>query len=205
MVRLWRKLVLVRFLSRTQLSVSWYILSCARWAKWPPGFLSVLDLLDTQLVSVILPSVLLLDGHTGSSTPPPPRPLTGLPLTPPLRYIIVTPNQLTAASIVVSYWVDRDRINPGVFITIFLVAILIINYFGIKAFGEIEFWLSTFKVVTIIGLILLSLILALGGGPDKDRKGFRYWKSPGAFKPYEPYTGSTGYPPPPSLPPARIV
>ena len=137
--------------------------------------------------------------------PPPPRPLTGLPLTPPLRYIIVTPNQLTAASIVVSYWVDRDRINPGVFITIFLVAILIINYFGIKAFGEIEFWLSTFKVVTIIGLILLSLILALGGGPDKDRKGFRYWKSPGAFKPYEPYTGSTGYPPPPSLPPARIV
>lgn len=78
------------------------------------------------------------------------------------------------------------------FITIFLIAILIINYFGIKAFGEIEFWLSTFKVVTILGLILLSLILALGGGPDKDRKGFRYWKSPGAFKPYSPYEGSTG-------------
>jgi len=34
------------------------------------------------------------------------------------------------------------------------------------------------------GLIILCLILALGGGPDHDRKGFRYWKSPGAFKPY---------------------
>lgn len=30
----------------------------------------------------------------------------------------------------------------------------------------------------------MSLVLALGGGPDRDRKGFRYWHHPGAFKPY---------------------
>lgn len=107
------------------------------------------------------------------------------------RYIIVTPNQLTAASLVVQRWVPREKVNPGVFITIFLVAILIINYFGIKAFGEIEFWLSTFKVVTILGLIILSAVLVLGGGPDHDRKGFRYWKEPGAFNEYI-ETGPTG-------------
>jgi amino acid transporter len=101
-----------------------------------------------------------------------------------LRYIIVTPNQLTAASLVLQYWVDREKVNPGVWITIFLVVILFINYFGIKLFGEIEFWLSSFKVITIVGMIILSLVLALGGGPDHDRKGFRYWKEPGAFKPY---------------------
>lgn len=28
------------------------------------------------------------------------------------------------------------------------------------------------------------MILVLGGGPDHDRKGFRYWKHPGAFKEY---------------------
>lgn len=55
------------------------------------------------------------------------------------KYIIVTPNQLTAASLVVQYWVDRERINPGVFIAIFLVAIVAINYIGIKFFGEFEF------------------------------------------------------------------
>lgn len=66
----------------------------------------------------------------------------------------------------------------------FLVVIVFVNYFGVKFFGEFEFVLSSFKVIVIIGLILLSLILALGGGPDKDRKGFRYWKEPGAFKPY---------------------
>ena len=100
------------------------------------------------------------------------------------KYIIVTPNQLTAASLVIQYWVDRDTVNPGVFIAIFLVVICCINYFGIKFFGEFEFWLSSFKVVIIIGIIILSAILALGGGPDGDRKGFRYWSDPGAFNTY---------------------
>ena len=64
------------------------------------------------------------------------------------------------------------------------MVIVAINYLGIKFFGEFEFWLSSIKVLVILGLILLSLILALGGGPDGDRKGFRYWNNPGAFAPY---------------------
>ncbi|KAF2663230.1 amino acid transporter [Microthyrium microscopicum] len=100
------------------------------------------------------------------------------------KYLIVTPNQLTAAALVIQYWVPREKVNPGVFITVFLLVIIFINYFGIRWFGEFEFWLSSFKVVVLLGLILLTIILALGGGPDHDRKGFRYWKDPGAFKPY---------------------
>lgn len=100
------------------------------------------------------------------------------------KYIIVTPNQLTAGSLVIQYWVDRDRVNPGVWITVFLITILFINYFGIRFFGEFEFWLSSFKVITIVGVILMSFIFALGGGPSHDRKGFRYWRDPGAFNTY---------------------
>ena len=99
------------------------------------------------------------------------------------KYIITTPNQLTACSLVIQFWIDRDRLNPGVFIAVFLVAIMTINYLGVRYFGEIEFWLSSAKVLTMCGLIILSLVLMLGGGPDHDRKGFRYWKDPGAFKP----------------------
>ncbi|KAJ3535653.1 hypothetical protein NM208_g7049 [Fusarium decemcellulare] len=95
------------------------------------------------------------------------------------KYIIVTPNQLTAAALVIQFWVPRETVNPGVFIAIFLVVICVINYFGIRFFGELEFWLSSFKVITIVGIILFSFILMLGGGPDHDRKGFRYWKDPG--------------------------
>ncbi|KAH6989858.1 amino acid permease/ SLC12A domain-containing protein [Ilyonectria destructans] len=108
-----------------------------------------------------------------------------------IKYIVVTPNQLTAVALVIQFWIDRDKVNPGVFIAIFLVAIICINYFGIRFFGEFEFWLSSFKVLTIVGIIIFSLVLALGGGPDHDRKGFRYWKDPGAFREHI-TTGATG-------------
>ncbi|CZR59638.1 probable aromatic amino acid transport protein aroP [Phialocephala subalpina] len=100
------------------------------------------------------------------------------------KYIIVTPNNLTAASLVIQYWTPRDKINPGVFIAVFLVCIVAINYFGVRFFGEFEFWLSSIKVVVILGLILLSLILACGGGPTHHATGFEYWKNPGAFHEY---------------------
>jgi len=107
------------------------------------------------------------------------------------KYIIITPNQLTAAALVLQYWCPPEKVNPGVWITVFLVVIIAINYFGVKFFGEFEFWLSSFKVIVIIAVILLALILALGGGPNHDRTGFRYYHNPGAFKPYID-TGSTG-------------
>ncbi|KAL1310673.1 hypothetical protein AAFC00_000936 [Neodothiora populina] len=107
------------------------------------------------------------------------------------KYIITTPNQLTAAALVIQYWLPAERVNPGVWIAVFMVVIIAINYLGIRFFGEFEFWLSSIKVLVIIGLIILSLVLALGGGPDHDRKGFRYWSDPGAFANYID-TGSLG-------------
>lgn len=95
------------------------------------------------------------------------------------KYIIVTPNQLTAGALVIQYWVDRETVNPGVFIAIFLVAIIAINYLGIRFFGEFEFWLSSIKVVTICGLILLSLILMLGVVRMATGKGFDIGRIPG--------------------------
>ncbi|KAM4057548.1 amino acid permease [Hirsutella rhossiliensis] len=55
--------------------------------------------------------------------------------------------------------------------------------FGVRFFGEFEFWLSSFKVIVVLGVILFSLIMASGGGPTGDAPGFRYWSDPGAFAP----------------------
>ncbi|KAJ2985441.1 hypothetical protein NUW58_g5528 [Xylaria curta] len=96
------------------------------------------------------------------------------------KYIILPPNQLTAAALVIQFWLPRDRVNPGVWIAIFLVLIISINYFGIKFFGEFEFWLSSFKVVVIIGVILVSLVITAGGA-DGHARGFEFWRDPGAF------------------------
>ncbi|ODV69349.1 hypothetical protein HYPBUDRAFT_103124 [Hyphopichia burtonii NRRL Y-1933] len=100
-----------------------------------------------------------------------------------IKYLILPPNQATSFYLVINFW-NNDRISPGVFITIILVVITLINLFGVKLFGQVEFWLSCFKVVTCTGLIILLLIIALGGGPDGDRRGFRYWQDPGAFLEY---------------------
>lgn len=43
----------------------------------------------------------------------------------------------------------------------------------------------------LVGIILLLLIIALGGGPTRDRPRFRYWKDPGAFNDYK-VSGSSG-------------
>lgn len=101
------------------------------------------------------------------------------------KYLILPANQLVAGSLTVQYWVSKEKLNPGVWITIFLLIIVAINILGVRFFGEIEFWLSCIKVLTCLGLILLLWIIALGGGPSHDRIGFRYWQNPGAFLHYQ--------------------
>ena len=64
------------------------------------------------------------------------------------------------------------------------MVIVATNYLGVRYFGEFEFWPSSLKVIVICAVILLSPILALGGGPNHDRTGFRYYHNSGAFKPY---------------------
>lgn len=51
-------------------------------------------------------------------------------------------------------------------------------------FGEFEFWMATMKIILVIILIVTALVIDLGGGPKKDRIGFRYWIDPGPFAPY---------------------
>lgn len=101
-----------------------------------------------------------------------------------IKYLLIPANQLVAGALVMSFWVSTEKVNPGVWITVFLVVIVVVNVLGVRFFGEIEFWLSCLKVLTCLGLILLLFIIALGGGPSKDRLGFRYWQDPGAFREY---------------------
>ncbi|KAF8758993.1 Dicarboxylic amino acid permease [Rhizoctonia solani] len=53
--------------------------------------------------------------------------------------------------------------------------VFFVNLLGIRVFGELEFWLSSIKVLALIGLILMGIIIDLGGNPRGDRIGFRYW------------------------------
>ncbi|QPG75832.1 hypothetical protein FOA43_003194 [Brettanomyces nanus] len=100
------------------------------------------------------------------------------------KYLIVAPNQLVAFALTMQYWVSPDTVNPGVWVAIVLVCVFCVNLLGVGFFGEIEFYLSSLKVIVVLGLILLLLVIMLGGGPTHERLGFTYWKDPGAFADY---------------------
>jgi amino acid transporter len=95
---------------------------------------------------------------------------------------IIVAYEITAASIVINYW--PNGVHIAVFITVLLVIIVGLNFCPVGIYAEIEFWFAGVKVVMILGLLLLSFILMLGGGPTHDRLGFRYWNEPGATKAY---------------------
>lgn len=96
-----------------------------------------------------------------------------------LNWLIVMPLELTAAGLVINFW--TTSVNIAIWITIFLVALLIINLFGVRGYGEIEFFISIIKVIAVIGFIILGIVIIVGGGPNHEYLGGKYWHNPGAF------------------------
>ncbi|KAK7054938.1 amino acid transporter [Paramarasmius palmivorus] len=83
---------------------------------------------------------------------------------------------INAAGVVVQYW--TQKVHIAVWMVIFIAFIFVVNLLGVRVFGELEFWFSSIKVVALIGLILMGIIIDLGGNPQHDRIGFRYWNPP---------------------------
>ncbi|PSN65550.1 histidine permease [Corynespora cassiicola Philippines] len=102
---------------------------------------------------------------------------------------ILVPYEITAAGLVIDYW--NPPVNIAVWISIMIVVIVGLNALPVKFYGETEFWFAGTKVIMMIGLLMVSFILFWGGGPSRDRLGFRYWKDPGAANTYL-ASGDTG-------------
>jgi len=94
---------------------------------------------------------------------------------------ISVPVEVTAAGILIGFW-DSNEKHQGIYTAVLCVCVCAINIFGVRYFGESEFFFSIIKIIMITGLILLGLIIDLGGAPNHQRLGFRYWRDPGAFK-----------------------
>jgi amino acid transporter len=93
---------------------------------------------------------------------------------------LLVPYEITAAGLVIQHW--NIPLNMAVWISIMIAVIVGLNALPVRFYGETEFWFAGTKVIVMVGLLMVSLILALGGGPNRDRLGFRYWKHPGATK-----------------------
>lgn len=101
----------------------------------------------------------------------------------------LVPFEVVACNFILHYW--TDAIPTAAVIVIVIVLYALINLLAVKWYGEAEFWAALGKVLLIVGLIVFTFIVMLGGNPQGDRFGFRYWKDPGAFAPLY-YEGSLG-------------
>ncbi|KAH7268818.1 amino acid permease/ SLC12A domain-containing protein [Fusarium solani] len=99
--------------------------------------------------------------------------------------------ELSAASIVIAYWHGADEINVAVWISILLILVIGLNIFMVSIYGEAEFIFASIKVLTIVGLLIMTFIVMLGGNPQHRRLGFTYWVDPGPMKAYL-VPGATG-------------
>ncbi|KAJ9100026.1 hypothetical protein QFC19_005844 [Naganishia cerealis] len=99
-----------------------------------------------------------------------------------IGYALSVASELSACALVMNYW---SNLNAAVWIAVFSVPFLAINMIGVKYYGETEVVTASIKVITLVGLIILGLVIDLGGAPNHDRLGFRYWKNPGAMVEFE--------------------
>ncbi|KAF5020345.1 hypothetical protein F66182_7651 [Fusarium sp. NRRL 66182] len=96
-----------------------------------------------------------------------------------LSWLTVLPFELIAASKTIEFW--RDDINMAVWVSVFLVALIIVQVFGVRGYGEVEFVLSAIKIAACLGFIILGIIINCGGVGDQGYLGTKYWHDPGAF------------------------
>lgn len=101
------------------------------------------------------------------------------------QWAAVLPLELTVCAITIEYW--TTSVSPAVWISLFLLAIIVINVFGALGYAEEEFWSSVLKLGATISFMIIALVCVLGGGPEDGRyseyQGTKLWhEGSGAFK-----------------------
>ncbi|KAI1752355.1 amino acid permease [Xylaria castorea] len=97
-----------------------------------------------------------------------------------IGWLTILPFELIAASGTIKFW--RSDINSAVWVTVFLVVLVLIQIFGVRGYGEVEFVLSIIKIAACIGFIILGIVINVGGVGDQGYLGVKYWHDPGAFQ-----------------------
>jgi amino acid transporter len=91
------------------------------------------------------------------------------------------PSEVTAASIMIANYPLLSMVSIGdrsivVWITFFLIIVLLVNLFDVGILGELQFIINFVVVLCLVMLLILFCALNNGAvGPFHDKVGFRYW------------------------------
>ncbi|KAF8978214.1 hypothetical protein BGZ46_006712 [Entomortierella lignicola] len=97
-----------------------------------------------------------------------------------ISWALTIPSELSASAIIVDFWIPENSKFPSWVVPLIIIVIMVgINMMGVKAYGELEYWFSILKVVTIIMFIFCGILVDAGvlGGT---KYGMAAWHIPGA-------------------------
>ncbi|USP72733.1 hypothetical protein yc1106_00007 [Curvularia clavata] len=89
-----------------------------------------------------------------------------------ISWLTVLPFEISAACNIIHYWPGSHGINNAAWITPLLVALVAIQFFGVRGYGEI---------LACLGFMILGIIINVGGVPS-DHRGYignKYYNIPG--------------------------
>ncbi|KAF7716783.1 Amino acid/polyamine transporter I family protein [Penicillium ucsense] len=98
---------------------------------------------------------------------------------------VSTASDIIALQLLLEFWTENF---PGWAISlIFLVVVIALNVLSVRVYGEIEYWLSLLKVITIVIFIILGIAVNCGGNTEHQYIGGKNWHIDGA-----PFVGGIG-------------
>lgn len=100
-------------------------------------------------------------------------------------WMVTVPLELIAGATLTQYWRDDNnsaaKANPVAWVALLYVFDVVINLSGSRAYGELEFFVGTIKVIAIFGWMIFCLINICGGPPTNHYLGGHYFTRPAAF------------------------
>ncbi|RKP29519.1 hypothetical protein METBISCDRAFT_24178 [Metschnikowia bicuspidata] len=95
-----------------------------------------------------------------------------------LQWVTTISLELVTVAMTIKFW--NTSINSNVFVAIFFIFIVVINFFGVKGYADAEFFMNSIKLVMLAGFVIMGLCIDLGASSSGFIGGM-YWKDPGAF------------------------
>ncbi|KAK3816932.1 MAG: amino acid permease-domain-containing protein [Linnemannia elongata] len=84
-----------------------------------------------------------------------------------INWALTIPAELSASAVIVEFWIGKDSSFPSWVVPVIIIVLMVfINMAGVQAYGELEYWFSILKVLTIIIFIVCGILVdagAIGG------------------------------------------
>lgn len=94
--------------------------------------------------------------------------------------VLAVGTEVTAVAVYMKFWFPA--VPAWAWIALFSSLLIAINATSVKAFGTVEYWFSTIKVIAIVGFILLGAYVIFGSGSAQ--YGLQHYTAHGGFFPH---------------------